>query len=125
MSTNFYHRYNLCECCGRFDERHVGKWTSLQGYRRPDWYDDDQPFDEVLSWADWKARLRAGGELWDEYGKQWEVEKFIASMEGVPSEGRRRQYDWIREHGYPRGYLGKDDDWLDPDGFSFCGRDFT
>lgn len=123
MSTNFYHRYNLCTCCGRYDERHVGKWTSLQGYRRPDWLDDADPFDEILSWADWKVRLRAGGELWDEYGRQWDVEMFIVDMESTSQECRRRQYDWCQAH--PTGYGHDDDNWLDREGFSFTGVEFT
>lgn len=25
MGTNYYLRYNICECCGRFDQYHIGK----------------------------------------------------------------------------------------------------
>lgn len=125
MGTNFHHRYNLCECCGRYDERHICKsMRSFQGYRPDPQWPDDFTGPVIVTWEDWKAHLRAGGEVWDEYGKQWDVETFIADVETTPPNMRRMQYDWMVRH---EGRFGVtlDDDWLDPDGFSFTDREFT
>jgi hypothetical protein len=118
MGTNHYHRYNHCDCCGRYDERHIGKsWGMFQGYR-----DEDEKA-PVTSWQGWKATLRADGEVWDEYGQQVDVEEFITDVEATDSVRRRRQYDWVRDHhSYGRAM---EHDWLDADGFSFTDNEFT
>lgn len=110
MGTNFYHRNNLCHCCGRFDERHIGKsFTMFQGY------------DDIRSWQDWKRELLAGGEVWDEYSAKWDTEGFIAAVERTIPAARRRQYDWVMREAHP---LSRDRDWLDADGFSFTDQEF-
>lgn len=132
MGTNFYHRYNKCECCGRYDERHICKsGTSFQGYRNdpadavlfpadPPVYDP-----EILSWADWKTHLQAGGEVWDEYGSRWDVGEFIDYVERSNPPQRRRQYDWMVAHRYDYSVVGGlEHDWLDPEGFSFTDQEF-
>jgi hypothetical protein len=123
MGTNYYHRFNACECCKRYDERHICKsMTSFQGFRPdPDWPDDSTV--SITSWAGWKQKIRADGEVWDEYGRQWDVEQFIADVETTSPESRRRQYDWMVEHNHRYG--GLDHDWLDADGFSFTDTDFS
>jgi hypothetical protein len=122
MGANYYHRTNRCDCCGRFDERHICKsGTSFQGYR-PDWANDSTPL--IVSWEEWKTALRADGEVWDEYGQRHDVEQFIADVEATEPERRRRQYDWMVQHARDYG-LSMDRDWLDPDGFSFTLSEFT
>jgi hypothetical protein len=123
MGTNYYHRFNRCDCCGRYDERHICKsMTSFQGYRPdPLWPDEDAP--TIVSWADWKAALQTG-EVWDEYGRQLNVAQFIDDVEATGPARRRRQYDWMQENG-ARYRLKLDHDWLDSEGFSFTDREFT
>lgn len=120
MGTNFYHRYNHCDCCGRYDERHIGKnMTMFQGYRQdPDWPD---PTPEIVSWQQWKEILRTEGEVWDEYHRLWDLEAFISAVENTDPARRRRQYDWVMRHRFTPKHL----DWLDADGFSFHEGDFS
>lgn len=137
MGTNYFWRHNLCDCCGRYDEWHICKsMTSFQAYFAcPEWnetarqYDPEMPL--VVSWAKWKVLLRSGGQVWDEYACQHDVEEFISDVEAVSPERRRRQYDWVREHpiGYGRANLidkvVPGGEWLDADGFSFYGGEFS
>lgn len=136
MGTNYYWRHNICSCCGRYDSMHICKsLVSFQGYfDEAEWDDERREFKPapplIVSWQQWKAKLRAGeGEVWDEYGDRLDTEQFIADVEATDADNRRRQYDWVvrndglgyhREFGVvPRG------EWLDPDGFSFYGGEFS
>ncbi len=121
MGTNYYHRYNACDCCGRYDERHICKsMLSFQGYRpAPDW-PEDFTGPEVVSWKQWRSVIEASGEVWDEYGRKWDPAEFTAAVEATDPASRRRHYDWMVEHGMP---LSRD--WLDSDGFSFTTVDFS
>lgn len=130
MGTNFYHRTNICTCCNRYDERHICKsGVSFQGYRN----DSQDMFlgppvpptypREILSWADWKAVICEGGEVWDEYGTHWNVAEFLAYVEDSTREERGWQYQWVQEH-RNEPYTQHDRYWLDPDGFSFYDGEF-
>jgi hypothetical protein len=122
MGTNYYHRYNSCEHCGRHDERHICKsLVMFRGYRSSEW-DDPPSEDLIVDWRTWKTVLRADGEVWDEYGRHVPTEQFIADVEDTDKAARRRQYDFMMRHpGYGSSYT----DWLDPDGFSFCDGEFS
>jgi hypothetical protein len=126
VGTNYYHRSRICECCGRYDERHICKSLVLfQGYRPdPRWPDDDYDGPLITSWAHWKAAILAEGEVWDEYGTKWDVDRFIADVEATDPDRRRRQYDWVQDDRYHRWTTG-DRYWLDGDGFSFCDLEFS
>lgn len=71
------------------------------------------------SWSAWRNFLKSNEDdvvIRDEYGGEWDVETFIADVESVAPESRRRQYAWMVDH-YPE--RERPDDWLCPDGFSF------
>lgn len=128
MGTNYYHRTNICDCCGRYDEQHICK--SLVSFEAPVAWQDPQPDGFVVtikSWADWKARLLDGGEVWDEYGERIPTDEFIARVEATDPERRRWQYDWMAEHLPERVSVQPAEgmDWLDADGFSFYGGAFS
>jgi len=50
MGTNYYHRTNICEKCGRFDETHIGKssWGWTFSFHGPN---------GVSSYANWLKTL--------------------------------------------------------------------
>lgn len=135
VSTNYYWRHNICACCGRHDEWHICKnLTSFEAHFGPAEWDDTikrftAPPPLVTTWAEWKGLLRTEGQVWDEYGHRHDVEAFIARVENTKPEDRRRQYDWCATH--PQlgvrhlDCVQVDGDWLDPDGFSFYGGDFS
>ena len=121
MGTNYYHRFNHCDCCGRYDERHICKsMVMFRGYRpAPDWPDEFAgPL--LTSWRQWREALRQEGEVWDECGRQFDVQQFIAAVESTDPDSRRRQFEWVQAHGTVR-----DKDWLDGDGFSFYDGEFS
>lgn len=129
MGTNYYHRTNICDCCGRYDAKHICKsMTTFQAIW--EWggeYDCDQIV-TVSSWQQWKERLLADGEVWDEYGEKWDIEKFIADVESTEVAWRRRQYDWCLAHPQRVESLGEisaKGEWIDADGFSFSGGGFS
>lgn len=126
MGTNYYHRYAHCDCCGRYDERHICKsMVTFRGYRPdPDWPDEfTGPL--LASWRQWKRELiDRGGQVWDEYGRQHDLAEFIAAVESTKPEHRRRQCDWVQEHAGDYGTRG-DRYWLDGDGFSFYDGEFS
>ena len=119
MGTNYYHRTNLCDCCGRYDERHIGKNHSMfRGYRTEDWTNADGP--ELITWRQWKEHLAESGTVWSESGYQIPVAEFIDEVEAVPVKERRRQTQWVLDHGYTTAH-----DWHDPEGYSFHDGDFS
>lgn len=137
MGTNYYWRHNICDCCHRYDEMHICKsLRSFRGYfGEREWSDEHRRMlpapPLVVSWRQWRDKLRSAGEVWDEYGTRQDTEEFIARVEAVPLADRRRQHDWVVEH-YPPGVLGHrpvgvqpDGEWLDADGFSFYGGAFS
>ncbi len=77
------------------------------------------------SWQAWKTFLEHNTrtervKLVDEYGEEILLSMFVARVEATSVEARRRQYDWVVEHGYTTRW-----DWLDADGFSFHDGEFS
>lgn len=135
MSTNYYWRHNICSCCDRYDEWHIGKnLTSFEGrFGEPDWDDKTRTFlnppPVVASWRQWRDLIRSGGQVWNEYGERIDTEVFIADVESTGEANRRRQYDWVANHTAPYwdrklGVVPRGE-WLDEDGFSFYGGEFS
>jgi hypothetical protein len=95
MGTSYYARYNACECCGRYDEAHIGKsFRTLQAY-------DQTPFTPIpgyertaiIDMADWRTVLALPGvTVWDEYGEQvTDVAAFVARWQRWETEDEWRQ----------------------------------
>ena len=97
MGTNYYHRNSVCKCCGRFDERHIGKssggWQfSFRGYS------GDDPQKTIESWADWQRVLQADGDIVDEYGREV---PFVELRDLVERKrAGENHYDFCAKNGY-------------------------
>lgn len=130
MGTNYYVVQNVCECCKRYDEvYHIGKasfgWAfSFRGYRP----------ERLVSWQAWKEFLK-DKHINDEYGESITYQDFCDMIETYKSpswvnpqnghknlvhndEGRKpndRGYTWFNP----------EYDWDDPEGYSFCSREFS
>jgi hypothetical protein len=65
MGTNFYARTNICKCCNRYDERHIGKSSAGWCFSL-----HVHPDDGIKSLDDWQKIFDNGAELRDEYGAE-------------------------------------------------------
>ena len=120
MGTNYYHRTDICKCCNRYKEKHIGKssmgWQfSFQGYN------EDYP--EIYSFKDWKRELLSEGEIFDEYGNHISLDDFIRKVESKKIE-ENNHYDYCKKYSKERGYdMGND--WKDEEGYSFTFAEFS
>lgn len=114
MGTNYYHRTNVCEHCGRGDDDvHIGKssggWTfSFHGTA------------EIRSWEDWLKVLRGGGEIFDEYERRVTLRDFIKLVDDKRTAELNHT---IEMRNSPDGRYF--DEWLDDCGHSFSGHEFS
>ncbi len=118
MGTNYYHRTDICECCKRYKQRHIGKssdgWTfSFQGYIG----EEDNP--KIKSFEDWKRELQADGIIVDEYGRPMPFDEFVEFVENKNKQPLNH-FDWCKKEGYDMSR-----DWKDDDGYSFSSSDFS
>ncbi len=124
MSTNYYHRTNICEHCNRYEEKHIGKssggWEfSFQGYdaehRRP----------VIMSFENWKREFQADGKIFNEYGEEISFDDFVKLVEDKQggtfnNRPNLNHYDYCVEQGHDIG-----NDYKDDEGYSFSLRDFS
>lgn len=117
MGTNYYAIAEECEECGRYERLHVCKSLYLfQGHFT--WDEEGEPEHWLVSWRDWKQYLRSRvSTIKDEYGKQHDIEDFIARVEEGHRKPPRRSI-----HPYT---VAPDREWVDLEGFQFYGRDFS
>lgn len=125
MGTNYYVVENVCECCNRYDEKyHIGKsswgWAfSFQGYK----------YDGLTSWQKWKEYLK-DKKIYDEYNELIDYDWFVEYVETEktpnyvnPDNGRKNSVH--NEEGRKEGWFNPEYDWDDPEGYSFCSREFS
>ncbi|MEM2159408.1 MAG: hypothetical protein QXN55_00450 [Candidatus Nitrosotenuis sp.] len=131
---NYYLRTNICECCNRYDEYHIGKksfgWEFMfRGYLSCDAF-------EIRSWDEWRMHiLRSGGQIFDEEHRTISYYDFIDMVEkskekyrpwmpdGQPAAEERipqSHYEYCLKHN-----LITTADWLDKDGWSFYAGEFS
>lgn len=90
---------------------HIGKsscgWKFLfQGYNNIIFVD---------SLKDWKVRVEKGGKIFDEYGEEYSLEKFLEIVE------RKKNY---KSH-LDEPDMINEDMWIDNEGNEFYGREFS
>jgi hypothetical protein len=125
MGTNYYVTENVCECCKRYDKKyHIGKasygWAfTFQGYKH----------DGLTTWQKWKEHLK-DKIIKDEYGDDVPYEKFVELVETYkspnyvnPANGHKNSIHNVE--GRKEGWFNPEYDWDDPEGYSFCSREFS
>jgi len=125
---NYYHRTDICACCGRYKENHIGKsaagWEfSFQGYS------PEENIPAIMSFEDWKRELQADGKIFNEYGEESTFEEFVELVEKKKNgtfndRPNKNHFDHCSEHAVSRGY-NMDNDWKDPEGHSFTTAEFS
>lgn len=81
-----------------------------------------QMFNSWSAWRNFLLNQRGQITIRDEYGVVHEVDQFISDVEAIPDDMRRRQYQWVADHG--RVDRTDPDDWADPQGYSFHRGEF-
>ena len=122
MGTNYFQRTDICECCGRYKEKHIGKSSGgwkffFQGYTG---YKD---VPKIASFEDWKKELQADGKIFDEYGVEVLYEDFVRLVESK-NEELKKHYDFIKENAAKHGW-DISNDWRDDEGYSFTRSEFS
>lgn len=91
MGTNYYLRYNICKCCGRFNQYHIGKdsggWKFL--------FHIDSAHKNI---DDWLENMRSSRyEIYDEYDNRISYHDFIFMI-------RSKQKEKSRVIEYPKSF---------------------
>lgn len=121
MGTNYYHRTNICEHCGHYDQHHIGKssagWTfSFHGEKDPD--PETNPLGGVVeSYADWLERLKAGGKIFNEYEEEVTLPEFMLTVD--------RKRDEPNNHTDAMQTSDSARNWHDAEGHSFSEGEFS
>ncbi len=109
-------------------ELHIGHFVGPSGFTFEGHFRHGEPW--LTTWQQWRAFLtECGGQIRDEYGQVVPLDEFVALVESTSVAGRRKQYDYITRHPHPywdrRVGVQPRGDWLDSDGFSFYGGEFS
>lgn len=115
MGTNYFVRTDECECCGRYEDLHIGKssagWKfSFQGYP-----DRDPP---LTSWKAWQEFL-AGAQIRDEYGRDHTLDD-LRELVANKFDSTHCQTCFTEAQAYRR-----DSDYHDPEGHPFNDSEFS
>lgn len=112
MGTNYYLRLRFCSCCGRYDERHIGKssagWKFI--FRVHENIDVNEWKGETLHYKNWSDEEGIFNEYGDKvsYDDFWELVK--NKQDGKP-------------HLTPLGEMHRA--WIDENGYNVCNYDFS
>lgn len=144
MATNYFWRTNICACCNRYDEYHLGKtsagWTFLfQGYEayEPTSYamsEERWPFKvQVTSRRQWiEIVIAHNGEIWNQYGdKMDDPVKWLSELK--PPDAKQLAHERTLMVGtggffqtvYERRYRKGVDNFRDIEQFRFSMREFA
>ncbi len=121
MGTNYYHRTNICNCCNRHDERHIGKssagWQfNFQGYYN--FGEEDKP--DIRSFKKWQEILQEG-KIFNEYGEEISFNEFISIVSSKQElNDNKNQYDSCKARG-----CNLNNDWKDEEGYAFTTAEFS
>ena len=125
MGTNYYHRTDICECCKRYKEQHIGKssggWEfSFHGYDG----EENQPV--IMSFEDWKRELQTDGKIFNEYGEEISFEDFVKLVDDKKGgtfndRPNLNHYDYCSE----QAFYNMNRNRKDPEGHPFTFAEFS
>ena len=124
MGTNYYARYEICECCKRYEELHIGKssagWSfSFRGYS------EEYMLYGVKSFDDWKRVIKEHNmKIYDEYGNYITLDEFIGIVES--KKGGENLFTYSKKNGVQSSIdlSVLERMWLDNEGNSFSDMEF-
>lgn len=143
MGTNYYIRFNICDCCDRYDELHIGK--SSVGWQftfhaidnsqillrefDPKYMllDDNETTIKISSFQEWKSFIEKyvvefkTAKIFNEYDEEEDVQELLGLIELKRSE-KNHQADHMKENNY---YSTAGNDYSDTEGYSFSKGEFS
>ncbi len=143
MGTNYYLRYNICDCCDRYDEIHVGKSSfgwSFSFHAIDDYIDmklmdpkhllADSPEQKIIidSYKKWQQFINTyvvhlqTAKIYDEYGTEESPQSFYKLVEDKLG-GKNHAYEMKNDPQYSHVYSNRD--FIDEDGHSFSKHEFS
>lgn len=137
MGTNYYIRYNICDCCDRYEEFHIGKssygWQfsfqeinsgneiNLKDLDPKTMLLDADDYVELKSFQDWKSFIEKyvidfeTAKIYDEYDEEIEPQTFFDMVrDKQTTENKNHTVEVNDEYSY-----------LDSEGYSFSKGDFS
>lgn len=144
MGTNYYLRYNICKCCNRYNEIHIGKssygWSFT--FHAPDEYinastldpkiallDDHEIQIKISSYKEWKEFFQKyiieyeTAKIFDEYGTEISLEEFYDMVE-IKKGGKNHAHEMATDFKYSSTH-DPERDFIDEDGNSFSRVEFS
>jgi len=144
MGTNYYIRYNICKCCNRYDEIHIGKssygWSftfhALDDYIKlssidPKFalLDNNEMQIKISSYKEWKEFFQKyiieyeTVKIFDEYGTEISLEEFYKLVE-LKKGGKNHAIEMKTDPRYRDTYK-PERDFIDEEGNSFSKCEFS
>lgn len=129
MSTNYYLIHNVCSCCKRQDQTHIGKQSGGWEFMfQAFWEDNCLTAEKIDSKKKWEKILKyvvdnGRGFIQDEYGRHVPVVKFLKDIDASRTPKSQNHVDYCKIH-YPSS-VRPDGDFKDSDGWSFSFGDFS
>ena len=125
MSTNYYAHYNICECCNRFDEIHIGKSAAGWSFMFQGIVEDDCLGFTLERIDDWELFLEKESVIiYNEYGEEitksdfWETVRQKSGLKNHCNELRNSHRAMDSEYGFKEC-------WVDYKGNSFTKGEFS
>ena len=144
MGTNYYIRYNICSCCNRYDEMHIGKssagWQfSFHAVEDRDillssfdpkevLLEDNFTYVNISSFQEWKSFIERyvvkykSAKIYNEYDELQDVEEFFDLVEHKRGETRNHAEYMKTEYKY-QSQVGQN--YIDSEGYSFSKGEFS
>ena len=125
MSTNYYWRYNICECCKRYDEVHIGRssggWSF--SFHALESYSKVGEIKSYKAWLDFFKKQKGKGKMYDEYGRWVSMKKFKELVESKRDEKLNHTTYCLQSSDHATRAHAYENCFLDNEGHSFsCGE---
>lgn len=129
MGTNYYLRYNECQCCGRYDEVHIGKSSFGWRFAWHGYTEAPAGLHPIKSVADWRDAIKKGT-IYNEYGEKQDADTFIQTRLAIPRDGFKcpigaLESGRIYEQAYIEARLSSGEAWFSPEQEAFYGTEFS
>jgi len=116
MSTNYYLKYNICECCNRFDKIHIGKssagWQFVFRGHGEDFMPVLQTYDQWMDFIE-NQLYEETAKIVNEYGKEIEYQEFINMVKEKQENPKNKVHNFTAYN------------YIDVRGYNFCSTQFS